>query len=499
MSEPSESSGSHAGFAEAAGLYLYSRVAAMLVTLVAVVLAPRLYGADGYAFFAALVLLYDSALALGSLGLADAVFYFVGRDRSRAAVIVRQTSGLLAMAAIPVTGVVALVAWALSKPGLDLVGAMGWLALVLMIELPTQPAVNQMLAGGKPRVASLLFVGFSVLRTIAVLLPALVPGLELADIPRCMAAAAVIRGLVYVALVRREHPMPAGARWFVRDELAAILRFAVPAGLAAMCGRLSQQIDKYVVLWLVGKDAFAQITVASWELPLVTLIPYAIGAVMQVRYVELFAQGRVDELRALWHATVAKVTLAVLPLAMLVIAISDDLVIAVFGREFAAASIPFQIFTLILLTRVAAYGPMLQATGQTRTLLVNSLLLLGSNALLSVPLTLAVGPYGAPLATLAASMFTWWFALDRIGRAFGGGAGTALPWGHYLRVLGLSAAIAATVVLLRKFADVGPGLGAAVGAIVYLALYVPIGRATGLIRREELAFVSRWLSLRSLR
>ncbi len=498
MSEASESSGSHAGYAEAAGLYLYSRLAATLVTLAAVVAAPWLYG-PGFAYFAGIVLLYDSALALGSLGLADAVFYFVGRDRSRTAAIVRQTSGLLAVAAIPVIAAVALAAWGLSNPELDLVGAMGWLGLVLLIELPTQPAVNQMLAGGRARAASLLFVGFSVLRTVAVLSPAVVPGLELTDIPRCMAAAAAVRGMVYVALVRGVYPLPAGARWLIRSELVTILRFAVPAGLASMCGRLSQQLDKYVVLWLVGAEAFALVSVASWELPLVTMIPYAIGAVMQVRYVELYAQNRLEELRALWHATVMKVALVVLPLAAMVTAIASDLIVAVFGDAFAGATIPFQIFTLNLLTRVAAYGPMLQATGRTKTMLANALLLLGANAVLSVPLTLAIGTYGAPLATLAATLLAWWFALDQIGIAFGGGAAVALPWAHYLRVLTLSAVVAIVVAAVRQIVDVGSGAGAAMGAALYLSIFIPLGRATGVIGREELAFVTRWLSLRSLR
>jgi O-antigen/teichoic acid export membrane protein len=78
-----------------AGVYAYSRIAASVFVLLAIALGARLYTKADFAYITALLLLYESAVALGSLGLADAVFYYIGREPERASHVVRQTSLLL--------------------------------------------------------------------------------------------------------------------------------------------------------------------------------------------------------------------------------------------------------------------------------------------------------------------------------------------------------------------------------------------------------------------
>ena len=85
-----------------AGLYVYSRFASAVLGLVTIAIATRSYGEHDFAFVATVLLLYETAFALGSLGLPDAVFYFVGREAGRAPIVVRQASYLLALVAIPV-------------------------------------------------------------------------------------------------------------------------------------------------------------------------------------------------------------------------------------------------------------------------------------------------------------------------------------------------------------------------------------------------------------
>src|SRR4051812_21203176 len=122
------------------GIYTYSRLAASLFVLLTLAFAARLYDKAGFAYISALLLLYESAVALGSLGLADSVFYLMGRDPGRASLVVRQTSFLLLLVAVPVI-TVAMIIGAHIHQDLDVRAALPWLALTLLIELPTQPAV----------------------------------------------------------------------------------------------------------------------------------------------------------------------------------------------------------------------------------------------------------------------------------------------------------------------------------------------------------------------
>jgi len=479
-----------------ATMYVAARSIAGMLLLIAYVIALRSYDARTQVpYVMGVLLVYESAIALGSLGLPDAVFYFIGRTPERAAAIVRQTSALLLGAALPVTVFASIAAGVMSSKHMDLLPAIPWLALVILIELPTQPAVNQLIAAGYAGTASLLYLGFSILRTGAVLAP-LVIDVPLESIPVTMAILGSTRLIAHLWILRRLFPMKPGEAWVDWSALRTIFLWALPAGLAVTVGKINPQIDKYTVKLMLGEKVFTQYTAAALEIPMVTLIPYAIGAVMQVRFVRLFAAGDRVELSRVWHATVRKTMAAVLPLAMVILALAPDILVALLGEEFASAVVPFQIFTAITLHRVAAYGPMLQATNQTRLLVRTSTLILLTNLVLTVPLTLLIGSNGAAIATVVANIPAWLLTLSRIGRAMGGGIGVALPWRFYLRSLLVTGALGLALHFLRPHLGDTIGMRIGIGVPVYLASYLVVGRLTGIVSADDLWFLGGYFGLK---
>lgn len=480
-----------------AGLYLYSRLAASVLGLVTIALAKRFYPDADFAYVAGLLLLYDTAYALGSLGLPEAVFYFVGRDHSRAPIVVRQATFLLAAVALPVIGIVAIAAYLLSSASeLNLVPALPWLALALLFAMPTQPAINQLIAAKRAATASKLQTFYAFATALAFLLPLLL-GLPITWAPIFLVASTSLRLAIHLLLMRRVFPRaPGGPPWLVGGELRAMLAYAFPAGVASLCGKLNPQIDKYVVALMLSTSVFALYTAAAYELPLISMIPYAVGAVMQVRYVELYAAGRVAELRDLWFANVRKVSTVVFPVTVFVLVIAPELIELLFGRATLGATLPFQLFTAVLLHRVASYGAMLQATGQTRSLLVSSVLLVATNAVLTVPLTWALGSSGAALATLLANVPPWLWTLSRIGGAMQTGIAGSMPWRDLARGLLVTLAIGAGLWLLKGQLAWPASVRLAVTAVAFAALYIPIARVVGMISASDLAYLGRWLSFR---
>ncbi|MEO8698410.1 MAG: oligosaccharide flippase family protein [Kofleriaceae bacterium] len=479
--------------ANAAGLYLYSRLATALLGLAAIAIATRVYDDRSFAYVATILLLYQTAYALGSLGLPEAVFFFVGRDRQRAPAVVRQASLLLLAVAIPVIAVVVAVGYAIAKPEVDVVPALPWLVVALVCAMPTQPAVNQLLAVGRARAASILQATFALLEALAMVIP-MASDLDVTWTPVLLALATSARLAVHAYLLRVVFPDP--GRWVVARELRAMLAFAGPAGLATLCGKLNSQVDKYVVNLVLSTQVFAFYTAASWELPLVSMIPYAIGAVMQVRYVELYAQGRLRELHALWLANVEKTALVVLPVTVFVIAMAPALVELLFGAAYLPATLPFQLFSAVLLHRVASYGAMLQATNQTRNLLVTSVLLVGTNAMLTLPLTWLLGYPGAALATLLANIPPWLWTLSRIAQAMKVGMREVLPWRSLARTLVLAAAIGLAVELAVAQLALSPGPRLALAALAFTSSYLAVALRLGSVTRADLAYLGRWLSFR---
>jgi len=313
-------------------------------------------------------------------------------------------------------------------------------------------------------------------------------------VPIMMAIFGFGRVIAHVAVLRLYYPMPPGERWLVPRELRAMLAFALPAGFAATAGKLNPQIDKYVVNLVIGASAFAVYSAASWELPLITLIPFAIGAVMQVRYVRLFASGEKQELRRMWEQNVQKTILLVVPLATLAIVVADDLIYFVLSGKYPDAAAPFRIFTILLFHRIAAYGPMLQAIGKTRLLMVTSGLMVMTNLILTVPMTYLLGSNGAAIATVLSALPPWSVSLYFIGKAWGRGVRDALPWRFYLAVLALAAGVGVAIWFGVGSLHLDRGARLAVGSLAYLGLYAGLGRLVGLIQADDLAFLRRWLS-----
>lgn len=478
-----------------AGLYLYSRLASSLLGLATIAIATHVYAPAAFAYVAAILLMFDTSYALGSLGLAEAVFFFMGRDRTRAPLVVRQASFLLLAVALPVIAIAVAAGWGLSKREVDLVPALPWVALALLFALPTQPAINQLLAAGRARAASLLQTLYAALNALAIVLPALL-GIGVGWTPILLAAATSVRLAVHLWLLARVFPRQDARPWLVGRELRAMLAYAFPAGLATLCGRLNPQIDKYVVYVLLSTEMFAIYTAASWELPLISMIPYAIGAVMQVRYVELYAHRRTSELRALWFANAGKTSLVVFPLTIVVLVIAPELVVILFGEDYARAALPFQLFTAVLLHRVASYGAMLQAIDQTRALLVSSVLLVATNAVLTLPLTYLLGYPGAALATLLANVPPWLWTLSRIGRALGTGLPGALPWAVLARGLATAGAVGAVVWLIKRELPLGAAPRLGIALALFGLLHIPAARLAGVLSAQDLRYIARWLTFR---
>ncbi len=481
-----------------AGIYAYSRIAGSIFVLVALAFGARLYSIDEFAYISAIILLYELAVALGSFGLADAVFFFIAREPHRAPHVVRQVSLLLACLAVPVIAIVC--AFGLGMDGeIRIAAALPWLAITILVELPTHPAINQLLAVQRARLASLLYIVFAAFRPLAVLAPAALD-VHVELVPLILAVSGLARLVTHAIILGRVFPLqPDDQRWRVAATLRSILLFALPAGVATLGGKLNPQIDKYVVQWVRGNDDFVLYTAAAWELPLITLIPYAIGAVMQARYVRLFAAGERVALRALWLQTIRKTSLLVLPLTTMMIALAPEAVTVLAGAAFAGAAPVFQIFTLTLLMRVAAYGPMLQSIGETRALLVSSSLMIVTNLVLSYPFTLLFGFPGAAIASVVATVPPLFFTLWRISLGFGCTIRETMPLRHYAATLALASMLAVGLWFVRGALPGPAGVRLLFGAVGYCATFVVSGRLLRLIDDEDMAYLGQWLTLRMLR
>lgn len=486
---------------------VFARVLSSVTELASVAVVARELSKGEFALIFFLLLCYQTARYFATLGLPESVFYFFERipEGSRRAFAL-QTAGVLgafgALAGLALLGLGTAAPFVLSSKwdasGLThFAELVPWIALVAVLEIPTWPLGNVLLATGHHRGAAWYQIACTVGAFVALVGPILL-GLGIDVAVYGLAVYAILRFVasafcLHLILPARDEPLPQGT-------LRRQLRFSFPLGLNALASRLNKYVDKYVVAALLSAAAFAEFNLGGQEIPMVQAIPYAAGSVFITSYVQHRLRGDKDALVEVWHRGIRGVSLVVVPVALFFIVAAQDAVPLLFGARYEAAVLPFQIYTVILLHRVAQYGALMQAFDDNRVLLYITATMVIANLSLSIPFTYFLGIGGTALATLISALLGWGLYLRRIGRHLETGIAGALPWGFYGRVLGVAglAGVVAYGVRVVALGSAGPGTGLALSAFVFFGLYGTVATVAGLIHRRHWGLLAGWLRLNFL-
>ena len=354
------------------------------------------------------------------------------------------------------------------------------LALTVFFEVPSQAAAPVLIASERPTWASVFQASTTVLQVAALLVPLLL-GMSLTAAMASLAAYACLKFVTFLVVMGRA--VPPGAIRFRRSGVVEQLVFTLPLSLSIATTALNRQIDKwYVAAW--DSEFFGSYVLAAQEVPIVSVVPFAMGAVVSTRIVHACQRGDSDRVLAYWHSSTSRATLFVPIAAIGLVVTAPEIIGLLFTDTYLAAVIPFQIYAVILLHRVGEYGMMLRAAGDTRSIWLASVTLLACNAAFSLPLTIAFGMVGAAVGTLAANLVAWLFVLTRIARAIDIGTNRILPWRMYAITI-LTACIAGACAWSagELIAVDGHAAGVALKLIVLLLAYLALVRALGLTRR----------------
>lgn len=497
--------GTEPTLADKAGVVVFSRLVTTLMDIALAIVLVRLLTQTDFVIISFLLLVYETAKYLATLGFPDSVFYFFERVGKGARTgFALQTAGILAVnaviAAILMIGIIPLLPGFLSEWLPSSVEAtmalLPVLALIAVIEIPTWPVNNLMLAADHARSASWYNLMNSVLTFAAIVGPiALGYGVDVAV--WCLLGYAVIRLMVSTVWMWRILPPYQGLP--SRDLAIQQVRFSIPIGVSSLVARLNRNIDKFIVSYFLPESLVAVYIVGATEIPLVKVIPFAVGSVLISRFVQFQIDDKRKELRDLWYKGIEKVSLIVLPLTFLFITFAPELIVLLFGADMAAAAAPFRIYSLIILLRVTSYGSILQAFGDTTSILKLSVNLLAMNIALSIPATMAFGILGTASAAVLANYINLAITLRVIGRHMREPWHRVLPFPQYGRILAVAMASALVAGALKWLAsDMNPIWMLASFVPVYLAAFLWIGSATGVITQKDRSQLWSWLRLRFL-
>lgn len=494
---------------EKTGVVVFARIVNTLIDLALVVVVIQILSKTDFAVIGYLLMVHEIVRNLATVGFPESIFYYFERitENARKAFVL-QTAGILAIMGI-LAGCVML---GVSYVAPVLLG--GWqtssiesvqhllplMALVTVLEVPTWPVTNILLAMDRQKESAWYEMLTSGLSFICLAGP-LILGYSLTTAIYGLVIYAVIRFIGSMIWVMAVTPPRLQKKSGI--SLKRQFKFSVPLGFSSLVGKINRYVDKFIVSILLPVTAFAEYSIAAQEVPIIRVIPFAVGAVLISRYVKLQLASKKEELLALWYKGIKKVSLMVIPLTMLCIISASDLIALIAGSpgtSYQDAVLPFQIYNLIVLLRVTNYGSILQAFGDTKGIMFLSFNLVIANILLCIPFTIWWGIIGTASATLLANIYSWYIALHRIGRHMELKPFEVLPMKFYSKVLAIAVIIAIPVWAGRFYflGDEQTLLGLAWSFLVYLGLFGLIGTITGIITRREWQNLKNWITLRFL-
>lgn len=486
--------------AHKAGAVVMGRIAAAAAEVVLPILMVHLLDKVSVAVLAYLLLLYGTVATIAATGLPESVLYFlVGLTADERRSTVRRIGLVLAgIGALAAVGFLAY--WVVGRwtGGGAAIGYLPWLIPYVLADLPVRLMPHLLVAENRHRWSAWWSAGDSAAQLVAVLVPAAL-GLPLWVPLAALTGLSFGKLALLVAAVRRFYPRAPRSRTPAPVSAGALLRYALPLGLSEIASILNQRFDRFLVMGVFSEEQFAEYFVGAWQIPVITIIPFAVGNVLMPRLAELYRERRGGDALALWHRSIEKVSLIILPFAAVFLVGAEETIGLLFGADYAAAAPVFRIYTLVMLGRVAAYGNVLAAAGRTRAVLIATTAGLLANVLLSVPLVYLVGFTGAAWGTVLAFVVIVAWYLREAGAASGVPFSRSFPWVAWARVLLLAAAAAAPALAFKLLVPVPPGIGLAVEAVLVLGTFAALGSALGLIRRADWAYIRDWLTFRGLR
>ena len=373
--------------------------------------------------------------------------------------------------------------------------ALPFVALLPLFELPARLTPNLLLAEGRARASAGVSVLTSIASTSALLIPPLL-GWGVEGLLVATTGVGALRLAGHLAVRRWLHgalrPTGGLGPW-------ALVRFSLPLGLTDAINILNARLDLWLVLAFFGAEVVAVYKVGAWQIPLVTSLAYSIGTAYLPRLRRSFSAGRPREAIALWQASIDKVALVSVPIGAVFMVGATDFVRVAFGEAFVAAAPVLRAYAFLTGARVAAFGAVMVAAGRPGYVVHAALFTLGSNLLVSLPLTLALGTVGPALGTAIAFVPTVAFYCWFIARAAGRPLTTIFPLRRVLRVVAVVLGPALLAGGLRSALPLHPlvGFGLTTGTI--LLGFSALGTATRLITPDDWRYAASWVSLRILR
>ena len=445
------------------------RSVGFVATFVVPIVLVRAFDQTTFGTYKQLFLVYGTLYGLAQLGVAESLYYFVPRRPSKAGQYAANALATLAVAGAVCAAALllwapAIAAWLMNPDLADTLPLLGvFVALMLTSALFEIVLVSRI----RYRTAAWIYATSDVTRAGFLVAAALAFGGLRALLWGAVAFAAARVAIMLWLLARGLDGglRPSLVLW--REQWAYTVPFAVAVGVDVVQANL----HSYVVAARFDPATFAIYAVGCLQIPLVDVLTTSSANVMMVSMARDGLDRRAADVLALWHDTMRRLALIILPIVAFLVALAPEVITVLFTRQYLASVPVFQLWTCTLVLAVPCVDAVLRAGGQTRYLLGLNLLRL---LIVVLSITWCLDRFGLPgavLATLASMAATRALAIARIARLTGATAATVLPWKALGAIATCALAAAVPALGLARGVALPPLAALAAAAAIYSVVY----------------------------
>ncbi|UCH88420.1 MAG: oligosaccharide flippase family protein [Thermoplasmata archaeon] len=304
--------------------------------------------------------------------------------------------------------------------------------------------------------------------------------------------------------------------------------FSAPIGLSVIINLLNVNIDKFYIAFFFTQETFGIYSIGALITPMILVIYRAVFDIIVPEFSKLYKQKKLSTMIRLWHEGVRKMALLFYPLFIFLFIFANDLIAILFPDAYSGSVPVFRLYLFLLPLTINLFNGVLLAAGETKFLLKATSIAFAINLVLNWLLIIwfmemGIGILGPPTATVLINILLHSLLLYQIYVIMKRPISELFPWkllGTFLGISLIAGFISIFIMLLLGFEPLG-GLIAlpsgysgliqmfdsipeiviriisfALGFVAFFLIYYSIARKMGLIIKEDVDTVMRFLHLK---
>ena len=294
--------------------------------------------------------------------------------------------------------------------------------------------------------------------------------------------------LLFLLLRRRLHT---GGGYSTREDLAGLVRYGIPLYISILLTGFTPLFQSFILAIFTTDADIGNYKAALNFATLITVLSVPITTALLPAFSKIDSAAS-HKLKLFFRHANKYTALLIMPLTILLITYSTQVVQIIYGSTYESASIFLATYCLLYfavgigyLTLVSLYN----GIGETGTTFLISLTTFLGVAFLSPVLTQTYGVEGLIVAFLAASLIGTAFALARARKRFQ----IEFDARSLSKIYFASAVSAVPSLLLLRFMSLSNSADLAIGATLYLLIYITLIPLVRIVTPPELQTASRVL------